>query len=211
MNVSEGAETGERMTDPETVSVYNDAARRYADRFAATKDPSYRADEDAFLAFVPSGGRILDLGCGPAEWAAHFRDKGYEVEATDAAEGMADLAQERYGISVRVEPFDALDSESVYDGIWANFSLLHATRAAFPGHLARIHRALRGGGALHLGLKLGRGEGRDHLGRFYTYYGEDELKAMVEEAGFTVTRSRCGKGVGFAGTNDPYIILTAHA
>ncbi len=196
--------------DTETIAAYTRAAQDYANGFARKKDPDQVPDATAFLEHVPDGGHILDLGCGPGQWAASFRDAGYSVDATDATQEMADLALERYGIEVRVEPFEALDAVAEYDGIWANFSLLHAPRADFPTHLSRIHRALRPGGALHLGMKLGSGEARDRLGRFYTYYGEGELTELVEAAGFTVTQTRHGNGEGLAGGIETFVVLTAH-
>lgn len=68
--------------------------------------------------------------------------------------------------------------------MWASFSLLHAPRAAFPGHLARIFRALRPDGAFYVGLKGGSGEHRDALGRFYAHFGLEELRALLSAAGF---------------------------
>ena len=65
---------------------------------------------------------------------------------------------------------DEIDGEDLYDGIWANFSLLHAPRAAFPLHLMALKRAIKPGGLLHLGMKLGEGEGRDGLGRDHFVY-----------------------------------------
>ena len=196
--------------DTETIAAYARAAQDYANGFARKKDVDQTPDMTAFLAHVPDGGRILDLGCGPGHCAASFRDAGYGIDATDATPEMADLALERYGIEVRVEPFEALSAVAEYDGIWANFSLLHAPRADFPTHLSRIHRALRPGGALHLGMKLGSGEARDRLGRFYTYYDEDELTGLVEAAGFTVVQTRRGDGEGLAGGIETFVVLTAH-
>ncbi|PJE35903.1 SAM-dependent methyltransferase [Pseudooceanicola lipolyticus] len=197
--------------DRETLDVYTEAAEAYANCFASSKDVDQSADMAAFLALIPAGGRILDLGCGPGQWAAAFQAAGYAVEATDATKAMADLARERFGLEVRVEAFEALAAEADYHGIWANFSLLHAPRAEFPGHLARLRKALKPGGALHLGMKLGSGAARDSLGRFYTYYGEDELRRLLAKAGFTVTASRRSNGAGLAGKPETFVTLTAHA
>lgn len=199
------------MSDAETMKVYAGAAERYAAGFARKKDIEQADDLAAFCALLPPGGRVLDMGCGPGHWAATFVEAGYAVEATDASPEMADLAAKRYDIAVRVEPFEALNATEIYDGIWCNFSLLHAPRAEFPGHLARLRRALKPGGALHLGMKLGTGEGRDRLGRFYAYYGEDELVKLLESAGFSVTHRRRGNGEGLAGGVETFCCLTAHA
>ncbi len=198
-------------SDTTTIAAYSKAAHDYANGFARKKNVEQDLDMTGFLALVPDGGRILDLGCGPGHWAATFKDAGFKVDATDATPEMAALALERYGIEVRIEHFDALDAVDKYDGVWANFSLLHAPRTEFPAHLARIHRALRPGGALSLGMKLGTGEGRDRLGRFYTYYTQNELTGLVAAAGFTVNQTRRGNGAGLAGGIETFMVLTAHA
>ena len=123
---------------------------------------------------------------------------------------MADHARSAYELEVIVGPFDALKAEGAYDGIWANFSLLHVPRAGFPAELARIKRALKPGGTLSIGMKLGSGEARDSLGRFYAYYGEDELRQLLTDVGFTVLRSRRGNGEGLAGGEETFVVMTAH-
>ncbi|RMH41970.1 MAG: class I SAM-dependent methyltransferase [Alphaproteobacteria bacterium] len=194
--------------DRETLAFYDSAAPRYAARFSRA-----RPDRDlaAFIAALAPGARVLDLGCGPGQGAAMLRDAGLVVDAVDASEGMARLARERFGIDVTVQEFSDIDAVARYDGIWANFSLLHAPRAEMPAHLRRLHRALKPGGLLHLGLKLGRGEGRDHLGRFYAYYEEAELDALLRAAGFAPVARRTGRATGMAGTPDPFIIMRARA
>lgn len=194
--------------DRKTLDFYDNAAARYADRFARS-----RPDRDlaAFMEALPRGARVLDLGCGPGNTAAMLRDEGFVVDAVDASAGMARLAKERFGIEVAVKGFSDIDATHLYEGIWANFSLLHAPRAEMPGHLARLRRALKPGGLLHLGLKLGSGEGRDHLGRFYTYYEETELEGLLSRAGLAVVARRTGRMTGMAGTPDPFIIIRARA
>jgi hypothetical protein len=64
---------------------------------------------------------------------------------------------------------------------------------------------LKPGGYFHIGVKLGTGEARDALGRFYTYYGEDELEERLAEAGFTPITRKHGAGRGLDGTRAPWI------
>ncbi|UWQ58714.1 class I SAM-dependent methyltransferase [Leisingera caerulea] len=198
------------MSDRQTLEVYAQAAQAYADGFARSDDRFHDPDFEAFTSLLPAAAGVLDLGCGPGHWAARFKAQGFEVSAMDASAEMAELAKSDFGIEVEVAEFEALESKSGFDGIWANFSLLHAPRADLPGHLTRIHRALNPGGIFHIGMKLGDSEGRDKLGRFYAYYSEDELKNLLQNAGFTVTRSRRGNGQGLAGGMETYVILTAH-
>jgi len=198
--------------DAATMAVYAEAAEMYAGQFTGRpEDKVYDQDRRDFLARIPSGGRILDLGCGPGQFAAPMREAGFEVEATDASPEMVDLARRSYGLNVRVAVFEDLTEQGRYDGIWANFSLLHAPKAEFPAHLMRIRRALKPGGAFHIGMKLGSGEGRDRLGRFFAYYAEDELCSLLEQAGFTPVQSRRGNGKGLAGGEETYVVVLSDA
>jgi len=200
------------MSDKETLAVYAKAAGDYAERFARIEnaDVDQFSDLTAFFKLLPDNGLVLDLGCGPGQWAAKIRDAGYRIEGMDASSEMAALAKERFDLNVTVRTFDQLEAVEAYDGIWANFSLLHAPKAEMPEHLKRIHRALIPRGAFHIGTKLGEGEQRDHLGRFYSYYTEDELTVLLEEAGFSVVRKRTGSAVGLAGSDDTFVILTSY-
>ncbi|MFY0311997.1 class I SAM-dependent DNA methyltransferase [Leisingera sp. D0M16] len=199
------------MSDDRTISVYDERAAEYAERFAGGTDAGEESDFQAFTGRLPEGGAVLDLGCGPGHWAARFRDAGYRVAALDASPEMAEAARSAYGIEVTVTGFHALDAEAVFDGVWAYFSLLHVPRAELAIHLSAVHRALAPGGTLCLAMKLGEGEGRDELGRFYAYYSEEELREKLETAGFTVLGSRRGEGKGLAGTAQEFVVLTAHA
>ncbi|MEX5728402.1 SAM-dependent methyltransferase [Rhodovulum iodosum] len=193
--------------DRETLAIYGARAAEYAthDRGAGTAGRLAR-----FIAALPEGGTALDLGCGPGWAAAEMVRAGLDVTAMDASPAMAAQAQAQYGLEVRVAPFEALDEEAAYDGVWAHFSLLHAPRAAFAGHLAALRRALRPGGTLVIAMKLGEGEGRDRLGRFYTYYSRDALERHLSEAGFDVDTVEVAPSVGFDGTPGEVAVIFAH-
>ena len=193
------------MADRETLSAYTEKAADYA---ALAFSESERQALDDFLALLPPGGAIFDFGCGPGRQAAHMQARGFRVSAIDATPAFVEAAREK-GIDARLGTFDDLAETAAYDGIWASFSLLHAPKADFPRHLAAIHRALRPGGLLYLGLKRGSGEQRDALGRFYAYYEEDELRALLAEAGFGAICATSGEGAGLAGTVDRFLLLTA--
>ena len=194
--------------DVETLQVYAAQAERYAEAFDVDRNDPWL---EAFLAAMPEGAHVLELGCGPGRVAGVMQGAGLRVDAVDASPEMVALAHKLHGVAARVARFDEIDGDAVYDGIWANFSLLHAARADMPGHLLRLHRALVPGGRFHLGLKAGQGEKRDHLGRFYTFYEEAELRALLAAAGFTVGQVDHGASAGMAGTVDPWLIVTAHA
>lgn len=194
------------MPDKETLAVYAKRADDYADRFGKAGEGPHLTE---FLAEVPSGGRILDLGSGPAHTSAAMMREGYQVEAWDASPEFVQIARDRYGVAAQVATFDDLSESAIYDAIFANFSLLHAPKSEMPNHLARIARALKPQGIFHIGLKAGTGEKRDAIGRFYAFYELDELKGLLANAGFCVIRERTGEEAGLDGTIAPWIILLA--
>ena len=191
------------MTDRETLTCYDKMADDYAKMVTATGlDP----DLVAFLAALPPGSDpVLDWGCGPGNWARLMQDHGITVQATDASSEMIARAQ-KAGVAARVETFDALAARDTYRGIWANFSLLHAKPDEVPQHIAQAADALIPGGILHLGMKEGDSASRDALGRYYSYWTEDQLTQMTQAAGLVHLSTRRGKEQGLAGTVDPFVI-----
>lgn len=193
--------------DPATLAFYSREAAAYATYASAEKRTPILID---FARSLPEGGDVLDFGCGSA-WAANrFRELGFTATGFDGSEGLADEARARYGIDVTVGTFQDFADEAAFDGIWASFCLLHDTRAAMPGNLARLHRALRPGGALYLGLKEGEGEHRDSLDRLYTYFTEPEIRGLLADAGFRVTWLLSEPGKGYDGTEIHSLHVFAH-
>lgn len=197
------------MTDRETIDVYDEKASDYVALSADLSKGDTRLA--AFIAACGPDGRVLDLGCGPGHYAAEMAKAGLAVDATDASAEMVRLANAFPGVTARQATFDDLDGSEIYDGVWANFSLLHAPRDAMPRHLSSIRQALKPGGRFCIGVKMGEGEARDTLGRLYTYYGEDELVQLLSDAGLTVTERHFGQGEGLDGSLANWIMLTAHA
>lgn len=194
------------MADDRTLAVYAAKAGDYADRFAS-KDPGTHLK--AFMAALPADARVLDFGCGPGQAASALIAAGHIVDAWDASPDMARVAAERFGIKVRVATFDMLETYAEYDAVYANFSLLHLQKAEMPDALTRIATALKSRGLLHIGLKTGTGERRDKLGRFYAYYGRDEITQLLQDAGLTIVSETTGEEAGLDGTVSPWIILQA--
>ncbi|MEM7519921.1 MAG: class I SAM-dependent methyltransferase [Pseudomonadota bacterium] len=197
------------MSDAETLRVYARKAPEYQalTEKGAGNDPLFQA----FLAALPAGADVLDLGCGPGHFAAAMAAAGHRPRATDAAPEFVEMAGQHPGVRADLASFDDIDEIGVYDGIWANFSLLHAARKDVPRHLKALHRALKPGGVFHISVKEGEGSKRDELGRLYTYFTDAELSAMLHDAGFTVTDRAQGQEMGLDKVMAPWIALRAHA
>ncbi|MEM1040947.1 MAG: class I SAM-dependent methyltransferase [Pseudomonadota bacterium] len=189
--------------DRETLRVYDTKAAEYARLVADTQN----AQLAVFMEALPPGGHVLDLGCGPGNSAAAMAKAGFTVEATDASKEMIALASRHPGVTARLARFDEISGTDIYDGIWANFSLLHAERTEMPGHLAALRKALRPGGVFHLGMKTGDGAQRDGIGRFYTFYSVEALYDLLRSAGFSPVHQETGVEKGLAGTMDPWVVI----
>lgn len=192
--------------DPETLSVYAERAKEYGTKFTSLKAPRHLR---GFMAMLPTGGNVLDFGCGHGSSAVHMAQAGFKVDAWDASAEMLALMKPHENLSPKLAVFDDLNKNDAYDGIWCNFSLLHAPRERMSDHLSAISTALRANGALHLGLKTGMGSKRDGLGRFYTYYSIDELRGLLADASFIIIDIEEGEEPGLAGPVEPFVIIKA--
>ncbi len=173
------------------------------ERTRAAADLSVRIKLDAPTA-------IADLGCGPGHCAADMVRAGLTVHATDAVPEMIALAARHAGVDAEVRTFDQIAGTDIYDGIWANFSLLHAERTALPAILKALHTSLRPNGRFHIAMKLGTTTARDSIGRQYTYVTEGELRGLLTAAGFTPTKKHEGRDKGLDGTYADWIALAAY-
>lgn len=165
---------------------------------------------DDFARALPAGARVLELGCGGGGNAEKLLAQGFNVDATDGTPAMAAKAEERLGRTVKVMRFDELSDVSTYNGIWANASLLHVPRAALGDVLALVLEALKPGGLFFANYKVGRGPGRDGLGRYYNYPDKDTLIESYAQSGRWAMRSVTEYvGGGYDGVRGPWMAVTA--
>jgi SAM-dependent methyltransferase len=165
--------------DEETLQFYRGNAEAYAGRTFTSR----QARLMAFLALLPPGASILELGCGAGGDTAEMLARGFDVRATDGSPEMAALASRHLGRTVETLLFHQLDAVETYDGVWANACLLHVPRPELADVLARIWRALKSGGVFYASYKAGDSDGRDTLNRYYNYPSPDWLRATYAAAG----------------------------
>jgi predicted TPR repeat methyltransferase len=194
------------MTDPKTIATYDAKAGEYA---ALMKTDAPDATLQAFIDLIPMGGRVLDLGCGPGAASVHMRDAGLNPDPVDASTGMIAIARDKFKLDARIGTFDQISGTGIYDGVWANFSLLHAPREKLPAYLGNLTTAMKQGGVFHIGMKTGNGIKRDAIERLYTFVTVDELGGLLTDAGLTVIFHKEGVEKGLAGTMDPFVIMRA--
>jgi SAM-dependent methyltransferase len=163
--------------DDGTLQFYRDNAQAYADW---AKAPSTRLIR--FLALLPAGGSVLELGCGAGNHSAEMLAAGFAVRPTDGSPELAAIASRRLGRPVETMLFHELDEQDAYDGVWASACLLHVPRDELTGILGRIHRALKPAGVFYASFKIGEGDGRDSVGRYYNYPSPEWLQASYAAA-----------------------------
>jgi SAM-dependent methyltransferase len=190
--------------DP-SLHFYDDNAALYAARDRRLPE----LQMTRFVERLPPGARILELGCGAGDDSAELLRRGFDVTPSDGSVAMAAEAERRLGRPVLVLPFQQLEYEAEFDGIWANACLLHVPRAELPDVLGRIARALRSGGRFYASFKTGGGEGLDSLGRYYNRPSRDELAALCQSAGFGDIEIDTVSGGAFDG--EPTTWLYFHA
>ncbi|MFD3265553.1 class I SAM-dependent methyltransferase [Phenylobacterium ferrooxidans] len=170
---------GDETHDPETLAFYDRDAAAYAGR----RLPKVSQRLTDFLAALPAGAHVLDLGCGGGQDSEVMLAEGFEVTPLDGSRGLAEIASARLGRPVRVQLFEDIEDEAAFDAIWANATLLHVPTPGLPQVLARVRRALKPGGIFHASYKAGEGGGRDTLGRYFNFPSEADLRAAYGQAG----------------------------
>lgn len=171
---------------------YDQCARQYALGEAPLKVGEFMHDQLGRFAQEiihfndPTELKVLDLGSGPGEESNFLRDK-YKISpvCVDISAEMLAICAER-GLETRREDFSHLsDLNHSIDGIIMNFSFLHVPKSESGSAMAEIHRVLRQQGVLQMVVFEGKGEGYEEKTkypspRFFAYYSEDELRAVVE-------------------------------
>jgi SAM-dependent methyltransferase len=183
----------------ETIAMDESTQRFYQENASVYVSRKHEPDERlrAFLNRLPARAKILELGCGGGLESQVMLEAGFDVTPTDGIAHMAQEAQKRLGVLVRVMPFADLDDHALYDAIWANACLLHAPRDGLPVIFKKIYRALKPSGLFEASFKSGNGEGRDQFGRYYNYPSPDWLREKLKEQNWKEVQIESGFGSGY--------------
>jgi ubiquinone/menaquinone biosynthesis C-methylase UbiE len=167
----------------------------------------------SFMRFLPSCGKVLDLGCAFGRDSKMFAKNGFETYGVDFSSQMIKKAKKLVP-SVKFEVMDVLDlkfKNNFFDGVWCSAVLLHLKKVLIPKALYEINRVLKKSGVLFVYLKEGSNEGiiKDKryggVEKYYSYFQKDEFIKFLTETGFKVVKS---KRINFTG-HDPGIYFLA--
>ncbi|MCJ0928909.1 MULTISPECIES: class I SAM-dependent methyltransferase [Acinetobacter] len=160
-----------------TIDYYNKHAEEF---IASTFEVDMESLYQPFLAELPEGARILDVGCGSGRDTLAFKDKGYQIEAIDYSAELVKKAKELTGIEVRQQSFYELNESEKYDGIWACASLLHCDRDFLPEVMGHIFKALKPNGMCYMSFKYGNTD-REKGGRSFTDLNEQQAHELIKQ------------------------------
>jgi SAM-dependent methyltransferase len=178
-----------------TVEAYDASAAAYRDG-TADVPAAVREAIAGFVAALPAGARVLEIGSGSGRDARLLEEAGLSVRRTDVSAGFVALMRGEGHDADVVDPLtDDLDDPArpgtPYDAIWASASLLHVARADLPVVLRRLAEVTRAGGLLRLSVKEGDGDvwsthGSVSGARHFTFWRERPLRDALEGAGWVV-------------------------
>ncbi len=160
-----------------TIDYYNKHAESFAD---GTLSVDFSDVQDRFAELMPANARILDFGCGSGRDTLYFISKGFKVDAVDGSEELCRIASENTGIEVRRMLFSELNTNEVYDGIWACASILHLSKEELNDVFRRMLCAVKRGGYIYTSFKYGEAEGFRN-GRYFTDLTEKTFAEFIKE------------------------------
>ena len=160
-----------------TIDYYNKHAEEFT---ASTFEVDMESLYQPFLAELPEGARILDVGCGSGRDTLAFKNKGYQLDAIDYSEELVKKATRLTGIPIKLKSFYEVDDYEAYDGIWACASLLHCERSRLAEVLEKMVQALKPNGVIYMSFKYGDSD-RDQDGRQFTDLDENQAEALFEQ------------------------------
>ncbi|GFE51311.1 methyltransferase [Roseobacter cerasinus] len=145
-----------------------------------------------FAACLPTGGRVLDLGCGTGEPIARwFIAEGYRVTGVDFAEAMLDIARSRWPDGDwRQGDMRSFDLGETFDGIIAWNSFFHLTPDEQRACIARMAAHLEPGASLLMTVGPDAGEASGTVGDRAVYHASlspAQYATCLEQNGLRLT------------------------
>lgn len=179
---------------------YDDHAADYAARTLRAPHPTVI---EPFIAALPRGASVVDLGCGAGRELAVLAGVGFDVVGYDMSPALAEIARAKTHAPVLVADMrDMRLPPASLDGVIAVASLLHLAPEELAPMLIEVARWVRTGGLFLTTMKLGSGSEVDLLGRRFIYFDSMTWRALLARAGFEIvaeTTSAPSVGVSSSG------------
>lgn len=147
------------------------------------KHSGYAAFAAILRSRIPTGVRVLDLGCNKG-FETNIIGKTNPVVGVDAYASFVKVASKR-GVDARVMDFHNLKFSQEFDCVYSNNSLEHAK---FPEKVVQgVFRALKPGGLFIVGMPLdGNNPKTKDPAHFFRATAQDAI-SLLEKNGFAIT------------------------
>ncbi len=220
MNSSEVSERTIRRIEGGRLAYYREAADiAYWDKhWGEMIRPEFYADaiqgqlgkfEKLFTKYLPTDARILEAGCGPAQWVVALRKRGYDVEGIDWAQETIERVHRIFpDLPIRSGDACALEVDNGFYGAYVSLGVVEHRAAGPEPFLTEAFRVLKPGGMAILSVPwlnplrrvkawLGCFKSQDVRGmEFYQYaFRVREMKRHIADAGFTVIETQSSYNV----------------
>lgn len=145
---------------------------------------------DIFLETIPSGGHILDLGCGMGEpVAAYMSAQGYSFTGLDYSEPMLAIARKRLPhLTWVLNDMRDFELKTQYDGIISWHGSFHLTQDEQRDLIPRLAKHLKRSAVLMLTVGPEAGEVTGTVGGETVYHASldnSEYRSLLRAEGFT--------------------------
>ncbi len=178
----------------EAVSVFNDLAQRYEDKYMSVE--RYTKELNLFCDSIPSKGSVLELACGPGNVTKYILNQRNDLiyTATDMSTNMIDLAaKNNEGISTQI--LDCRDLSSLhesYNGAVSAFCLPYLNEKEVKANFHDVYSLLKDDGVFYLSGIKGDYENSAYTHSisnpsykiFMHYYDEQEIVKILRNIGF---------------------------
>lgn len=177
------------------VEIYDKIAKDYAESFVKKEEEEEIIEE--FLQMLPKGARLLDVGCGTADYFDFIAKHDLHYTGIDLSKEMIKVAREKHKDGeFYVQDMRKMDfPESVFDGIFCFNALIHMPMEEVKIVVADFHAVLKQGGKIIISVQ--EGEGEDLVDEAYLpnqkiflrRFTEQELTDILTKHGFKVLKS----------------------
>jgi len=169
---------------------YDKAAENYLSH--RNQSPNFRYLEQ-FIKLINKGKTILDVGCGAGKPIDEFLiNHGFAVNGIDISSKQIELAKRNVPKAFyEVKDMSGLkDEEYCVDGIVSFYSIFHTPREKHQEIFNKFASFMPNGGAILVTMGAGEYEGWEEnfhgVKMFWSHYGPERNKAIIDKAGFEI-------------------------
>lgn len=150
---------------------------------------------DKFLEQLPEGGSILDVGCGPGQFAKYMMDKGFQITGIDFSNEMLSTAKKKVpeGKFQHADMRNLDFKEENFDGLLVAYSLIHIPSDDIPKTLEGFYRVLKPVGFIEIIAQKGEADKvvdepfLPSEKMFFNFFTKERLEGFLKNSGFEVT------------------------